>query len=149
MPRRIARPYDKVYVVFDVVVDPFERLVDKREGRVAASGFGAVYASRAMFAVARCLLCGARISLVERVWMEVWMTMLAVTRLFCGSNKATLPVIWRNLPVSCLPPFAALLDPEPAVRLFPASATALGGAALACPQRSSPPISASRVRSMA
>jgi hypothetical protein len=50
--------------------------------------------------------------------------------------------------VSARRPFAALLDPDPAVRLFPASAV-LGGAALAFPQRSSPQISASRVRSMA
>lgn len=30
VPRRIACPYDKVNVILDIVVDPFERLVDQR-----------------------------------------------------------------------------------------------------------------------
>jgi hypothetical protein len=70
--RRVARPYNKVYIILDVVVYPLERLVDKREGRVAAGGFGAVDAGRAMFAVAGGVRCGARIRLVEWVWVEVW-----------------------------------------------------------------------------
>lgn len=36
VPRRVACPYNKVYVVLDVVVDPLERLVDERIRRVAA-----------------------------------------------------------------------------------------------------------------
>ena len=72
VPRRVARPYNKVYVILDVVVYPLKRLIDEREGRVAAGGFGAVDAGRTMFAVAGGVRCGARIRLVEWIWMEVW-----------------------------------------------------------------------------
>jgi hypothetical protein len=72
VPRRVARPYNKVYVFLDVVVYPLEGLVDERKGRVAAGGFGAIDAGRAMFAVAGGIRCGARIRLVEWIWMEVW-----------------------------------------------------------------------------
>jgi hypothetical protein len=68
---RVASPDDKVDVVLDVVVDPLERLVDKREGRVASRRLCAVDASRAALAVAGGVLGGARIGLVEGIGMEV------------------------------------------------------------------------------
>ena len=62
-------------------------------------------------------------------------------------QMADVPVICRNLPVSFRRPSASM-DREPAARLFPASPAALGGAAVACAQKSSPHRAASRTRSI-
>jgi hypothetical protein len=51
--RRVACPYHEVDVVFDIVVDPLESLVDEGEGRVAAGRLCAVDASWAMITMAR------------------------------------------------------------------------------------------------
>ena len=50
--RRVARPYDKVDVVLDIVLDPLERLVNERIRRVAASRLCAVESSGPASAVA-------------------------------------------------------------------------------------------------
>lgn len=71
VPCRIARPYDKVNVILDVVVYPLECLIDERKRRVAAGRLCAVYASRATLAMACCLCSRAGICLVERIWMKV------------------------------------------------------------------------------
>lgn len=71
VPCRVARPDDKVYAVPDIVVDPLERLVDERVGRVAGGRLCAVYARGAMFAVASSVCCGARVCLVVGVRMKV------------------------------------------------------------------------------
>jgi hypothetical protein len=80
VPRRVARPYHKVDVVLDVIVDPLECLVDERIGRVAAGRLCAVYACRPALAMACCLFCGAGICLVEGIGMKVCMS-LSVPRL--------------------------------------------------------------------
>jgi hypothetical protein len=76
--RRVARPYNKVDMVFYIVFYPLERLIDQRKRRVAAGGFCAVDASRSAFAMARSVCLCARICLVEGVWMKVCgMTLVA------------------------------------------------------------------------
>ena len=75
--RRVARPYDKVDVVLDIVLDPLERLVNERIRRVAASRLCAVESSGPAFAVACCFSGGARICLVEWVRVEVCRMTLA------------------------------------------------------------------------
>lgn len=78
--RRVAGPYNKIYIVLDVVFYPFERLIDERKGRVASGSFCAIEASRPAFAMARCVSFCARICLVERVWMKVCgMTLVAIS----------------------------------------------------------------------
>jgi hypothetical protein len=59
MSRRVACPYNKVYVILDVVIDPLECLVDEGERRVAAGSFCAVDTGRSSFAMACCVRCGA------------------------------------------------------------------------------------------
>lgn len=148
--RRVASPYDEVYFVFQVVVYPFERLVDERKGRVAARRLCAVNAGRATLAMARRIRGGTRVCLVERVRMEVYTDTLAASTT-SQINVADLPVICRNLPLSVRWPFAALLTPtapEPGLRLFPAPPAASGGAAQACTQRSRLQINMSPNRTM-
>lgn len=50
--RRVASPYNEVYVVFYIVVYPFERLVDESKGRVAARRLCAVNTRRATVTMA-------------------------------------------------------------------------------------------------
>jgi hypothetical protein len=57
------------------------------------------------------------------------------------------PVICRNLPVSFLR-LPGPVDSESASRLFSAAPATLGGAAVACAQKSSPHRAASRMRSI-
>jgi hypothetical protein len=71
VPGGVARPYDEIDVLLDVVVYPLECLVDECVGRVAAGGLCAVYACGPALAMACCLGCGAGISLVEGIWVEV------------------------------------------------------------------------------
>lgn len=71
MPRGVACPYYKVDVVLDVVVYPLERLIDERKWTVAARGLCTVDSCRPMSAMARCLLFGARVCLVEGVWVKI------------------------------------------------------------------------------
>lgn len=78
--RRVAGPYNKVYIVFDVVFYPLERLVDERKRGVASCGFCAIEASGSAFAMARSVGFCARICLVERVWVKVCgMTLVAIS----------------------------------------------------------------------
>lgn len=72
MARRVASPDDKVYVVLDIVLDPFERLVDEGEGGVAGRRLCAVDTGGPMAAMAGGICSGARVRLVEGVGMEVW-----------------------------------------------------------------------------
>jgi hypothetical protein len=74
VPCGVARPYDKVDVVLDVVVNPLERLVDERIGRVAARRLCAVHACGPALAMACCLLRGAGIRLVVGVGVEICTT---------------------------------------------------------------------------
>lgn len=78
--RRVAGPYNKVYIVLDVVFNPLERLVDERKRGVASCGFCAIEASGSAFAMARSVGFCARICLVERVWVKVCgMTLVAIS----------------------------------------------------------------------
>jgi len=83
--------------------------------------------------------------------MEVCTGALATGCCVATTTFAGLPVMCRNLPLSVRWPFAALLTPvapEPGLRLFAAPPAAFGGAALACPQRSSPQINVCLARTM-
>jgi hypothetical protein len=55
-----------------VLVDPFERLIDQREGAIAAGGLSTVHSGRPMTAVAGCVGLSARVGLVEGVGVYVW-----------------------------------------------------------------------------
>jgi hypothetical protein len=67
---RVAGPHNEINIVGYIVFDPVQGRVDKRHGRVACRRLGAVVARGAMFAVAGCVLLGARVRLVVRVGME-------------------------------------------------------------------------------
>ena len=76
---RIARPHDKIYVVGDVVLDPFECLIHQGIRAIASRCFCPVEACRPVFAMAGCSAFGARVRLVEGVWMEVYMLVLVLS----------------------------------------------------------------------
>lgn len=68
----VAGPDDKVYLVFDVLVDEVERFVDEGKGAVAGSRFGAVDAGAALAAMAGRVRSGRRVRFVEGVGVEVY-----------------------------------------------------------------------------
>jgi hypothetical protein len=83
--RRVAGPYDEVYAISQVLVDPFEGLVNQGEGGIAAGRLAAIHACRSSFAVASGICFGAGICLVEGVWVEIWSAVSVVA--ICGRLK--------------------------------------------------------------
>lgn len=91
----VAGPDDKVYLVFDVLVDEVERFVDEGKGAVAGSRFGAVDAGAALAAMAGRVRSGRRVRFVEGVGVEVYNRLR-----FCAMRRWELhkPETCRNLP---------------------------------------------------
>lgn len=69
--RRITRPDDKIYAVFQILFNPLERLVDQRYGCVAAGRLRAVDSRRSAFPVTCRLRLGTRICLEKWVGVNV------------------------------------------------------------------------------
>jgi hypothetical protein len=71
VPRRVSRPYHEVNVILEVLRDPLEGRVYKREGRIAIGGFGAVCTSGSLSTMAGRVLVSRRMNFVERIGMEI------------------------------------------------------------------------------
>lgn len=71
VPCRVARPDDEIDVVLEMLIDPFECLIDQRKGRVTTGCLSAVDTSRTMPTVAGVTRAGTRIRLVEGIGVYV------------------------------------------------------------------------------
>lgn len=69
MACRVARPYNKIDMILDVFLDPFECRVHEREGRVAIRGFCTVRAGCALSVMAGIVFFGGRMDFVEGIRM--------------------------------------------------------------------------------
>ena len=71
MTRTVARPYDEIDAVGDIVFDPLERGIDQRNWAVAVAEFGTVRSGRSGATMTSSLLLGRCIVFVERIWVEI------------------------------------------------------------------------------
>lgn len=71
MAGRVSCPYDKIDVVFEIVVNPLKRGVDEGYWGVTICGFGTEGTCRAVTSMASCKLLSGRVVFVEWVRVEV------------------------------------------------------------------------------
>ena len=71
MSRCVARPDDEIDLILQVLGDPFEGVIDKRERRIAVGRLGAIGASRALSAMAGDAFFGGGMDLVKFIGMEI------------------------------------------------------------------------------
>ncbi len=96
----VSGPDHKIDRVPKVAIDPFEGLVDEREGRIAVRCLGAVEPCWTESSMACCIFFGGGVDLVKWVRMEVLnMDRVLLSDLIsCEYNY--IPVMCKNLPWS-------------------------------------------------
>ena len=71
MSSGVPSPNDKVYSIFQIVIDPSESSINKGLRRVAVCGFRAEDASWPIASMAGVFFFGGRVGLIESIGVEI------------------------------------------------------------------------------